>query len=400
MKTIQILIAFCLLSEIVQSQTPTYRALFDNTKNETAGNADWIIDTDQPVPSPPQSGIISTTPENYWLGGISAWGVGLVKLGFTVHTLTKTYGITFGNSNNPYDLSNYNLFVVCEPQNPFTPSEKEAVKSFVRNGGGLFMIADHDVSDRDGDGWDSPKVWNAFGTDTLFGMHFQSSSESNNNISQKSSNVSILNDSIMVARTGTITKLSFYNGTTMRLFPHVNSTVIGHVWMNGAAQSTSQAMTATAQYGKGRVAAVGDSSPADDSTGQSGNKLYNGWGEAGVSNNILLLNISLWLAGGNSTTDVRGLNTTVRPDDFELIQNYPNPFNPSTTIPFTLSSPGHVRLLIFNTLGERVATLFDQHIEAGRYSVKWDAGKFASGAYYYRLQSGSTVKQRKLVLLR
>lgn len=85
---------------------------------------------------------------------------------------------------------------------------------------------------------------------------------------------------------------------------------------------------------------------------------------------------------------------------FELSQNYPNPFNPSTTISFILPFSGHVRLLIFNTLGERVATLFDQHIEAGRYSVKWDAGKFASGAYYYRLQSGSTVKQRKLVLLR
>jgi beta-lactamase superfamily II metal-dependent hydrolase len=90
----------------------------------------------------------------------------------------------------------------------------------------------------------------------------------------------------------------------------------------------------------------------------------------------------------------------LQPEGFELGQNFPNPFNPSTTISFVLPLSGYVSLHIFNTLGVRVATLLDQHIEAGRYSVKWDAGKFASGVYYYRLQAGSTGKQRKLVLLR
>lgn len=398
MKTIQILIAFFLLSEIVQSQTPAYKALFDNTKNETAGNADWIIDTDQPVPLPPQSGITSATPENYWVGGISAWGVGLVKLGFTVHTLTKMYGITYGNSSNPYDLSNYTLFVVCEPQNPFSQAEKEAITMFVRNGGGLFMVADHDVSDRDNDGWDSPKVWNAIGTDSLFGIHFQSSGESNNNISQISTNASIMDDSIMIARNGKITKLSFYNGTTMRLFPNLNSTVAGHMWMNGVAQSTSQAMTATAHYGKGRVAAVGDSSPADDSTGQSGNKLYNGWNESGVPNNILFLNISLWLIGVNSTTGVKEVNVNEHPVNFELSQNYPNPFNPSTTIGFTLPVSGFTSVKVFDVLGKEVSTLVSENKTAGSYSVEWNGEKYGSGVYFYRINSGSYRSTKKLVL--
>jgi len=398
MKTIQILVAFFLLSAMAHSQTPTYKALFDNTKNETAGNADWIIDTDQPVPSPSQSGIISTTPETYWVGGISAWGVGLVKLGFTVHTLTKTYGITYGNNSNPYDLSNYNLFVVCEPQNPFTSSEKEAISMFVRNGGGLFMVADHDVSDRDNDGWDSPKVWNAIGTDSLFGIHFQSSGESNNNISQISTNASTMDDSIMIARNGKITKLSFYNGTTMRLFPNLNSTVAGHMWMNGIAQSNSQAMTATSRYGKGRVAAVGDSSPADDSTGQSGNKLYNGWNESGVPNNILFLNISLWLIGGNSTTDVKEVNVNEHPVNFELSQNYPNPFNPSTTISFTLPVSGFTSVKVFDVLGKEVATLVSENISAGSHTVQWNGEHFGSGIYFYRMNSGSFMNTKKFLL--
>lgn len=90
----------------------------------------------------------------------------------------------------------------------------------------------------------------------------------------------------------------------------------------------------------------------------------------------------------------------LQPDEFELEQNFPNPFNPTTTIPFALSSSGHARLEIFNSLGERVATLLDQQFEPGRYSVMWNAGTIASGVYYYRLKTELFVKQKKLILLR
>jgi hypothetical protein len=277
------------------------KALFDNTLNETAGNADWIIDVEQPVPVPAQSGVTPSTTESYWLGAISAWGVELVKRGFTVHTLTSTYGITFGNAGNPYDLSNYDLFIICEPQNPLSAAEKLAIRSFVQNGGGLMMVADHNASDRDNDGWDSPQVWNDLGIDTYFGLHFQSSSESDNSFTQVATNVAAApGDSIIHGAAGTVTALSYHAGTSIRLLTANNPTATGHVWMNSAPQGASKIMAATSRYGNGRVGAVGDSSPADDGTGQNGNALYNGWSEAGATDDILFLNMSLWLSAGGA----------------------------------------------------------------------------------------------------
>jgi hypothetical protein len=290
-KTTFVLLFFIIFSP---GESQTLKALFDNTKNETAGNADWIIDTQQPIPSPAQSGITPLTPETYWLGAISAWGVDLVKLGFTVHTLTSSYGITYGNVGNPYDLSNYNLFIVCEPQNPFSAAEKLAIKSFVQNGGGLMMVADHNASDRDNDGWDSPEVWNDLRTDSSFGIHFQSGGEANNNITGVYINIETGTDTIIHGSAGNVTALSYHAGTTMRLTSS-NSSAKGHIWMNSISHGTTQIVAATSRYGSGKVGAVGDSSPADDSTGQAGNTLYNGWTEAGATDNILFLNMSLWL---------------------------------------------------------------------------------------------------------
>ena len=65
------------------------------------------------------------------------------------------------NPNNDQDLSNYKVFIVTEPNSQFTMAEKDAIINFVKNGGGLYMIADHDNSDRNGDFyWDSPAIWN------------------------------------------------------------------------------------------------------------------------------------------------------------------------------------------------------------------------------------------------
>ncbi len=386
------------------AQVPTRKALFDNTKNETAENADWIIDTDQPVPFPAQSGITSTTPETYWLGGISAWGVDLVKRGFTVHTLTRTYGITFGNPNNPYDLSRYDLFVVCEPQNPITATEKQAIVSFVANGGGLFMVADHDASDRDNDGWDSPKIWNSFRADSLFGIHFQSTGESDRNISQTATNICSQPDEIMNGAAGTVSNLSFYNGTTMPLLTSFNPTATGHVWMNGAPQGTAKVMASTARYQRGRVAAVGDSSPADDSTGQPGNRLYNGWNEPGTTNSTLFLNLSLWLVSDSVATAVDDDGGAIA-SQYVLNQNYPNPFNPSTTITYSLPQSSRARIEIFDVLGKRIKVLSDDVQPAGNHAVQWDGTNeqgvpVSSNVYVYRATLSSEVFSRRMVLLK
>ena len=84
----------------------------------------------------------------------------LVKLGNSVENLPTGTAITYGNAANPQDLANYNVFVVDEPNTLFTAAEKTAIVNFVKNGGGLFMISDHTMSDRNNDGYDSPAIWN------------------------------------------------------------------------------------------------------------------------------------------------------------------------------------------------------------------------------------------------
>lgn len=89
---------------------------------------------------------------------------------------------------------------------------------------------------------------------------------------------------------------------------------------------------------------------------------------------------------------------------FALRQNYPNPFNPSTLISFDIPEDAVVVLEVFNTLGEKVATLLNEKYSPGSYTVNWNAGNFASGMYIYRLttssSSGQYVKARKMVLIR
>lgn len=90
----------------------------------------------------------------------------------------------------------------------------------------------------------------------------------------------------------------------------------------------------------------------------------------------------------------------VNPNKVELLQNYPNPFNPSTKIRYELPERSHVTLKIFNLLGRKLATLVDEEKGAGRYEVSWDAGRFAAGLYFYRLQTGEFAETKKLLLLR
>jgi len=89
-----------------------------------------------------------------------------------------------------------------------------------------------------------------------------------------------------------------------------------------------------------------------------------------------------------------------RPTQFKLYDAYPNPFNPSTTIRYALPEPAHVSLIIFNTVGEQVATLVDDAKAEGYHEVQFDASGLASGVYLYRLTAGSFVETRKLVFVR
>ncbi len=279
--------------------TSAKKFLFDGSHGELAGNADWVLDVNSGVasryPSPAQSGITATTPETFWTGAVSAWGVALVKLGHNVEQLPSGASISYGNAANPQDLSNYHVFVVDEPNTPFTAAEKTAILRFVQNGGGLFMITDHIVSDRDNDGWDSPEIWNDLMQNNAVQTNPFGFAVNFDNVTENSSNVRAGANPILAGSQGAVSQLSFHNGATVALNPAANATVQGLIWRSAAGQGNSLAMAASSTFGTGRVVIVGDSSPADDGTGSPGNRVYDGWGE-NASHPRLHLNASLWLA--------------------------------------------------------------------------------------------------------
>ena len=88
------------------------------------------------------------------------------------------------------------------------------------------------------------------------------------------------------------------------------------------------------------------------------------------------------------------------PITYDLAQNFPNPFNPSTTILYQLPENGMVTLKIYDILGSEVATLVNEEKVAGRYEVNFNASSLASGVYIYKIQAGSFIASKKLVLLK
>ena len=92
--------------------------------------------------------------------------------------------------------------------------------------------------------------------------------------------------------------------------------------------------------------------------------------------------------------------TPVIPTEWSLNQNYPNPFNASTMISFGLPVDAHVRLDVYNILGQRVTTLRDEVLPAGSYNVTWNADQVASGVYFYRLQTDEFTQTRKMTLMK
>jgi hypothetical protein len=90
----------------------------------------------------------------------------------------------------------------------------------------------------------------------------------------------------------------------------------------------------------------------------------------------------------------------VIPTGYTLSQNYPNPFNPSTQIRFTLTQTGMTSLKVYDLMGREVATLVNENMNPGAYSVKFDASHLSSGTYMYVLTSGSVRLTSKMMLLK
>ena len=86
--------------------------------------------------------------------------------------------------------------------------------------------------------------------------------------------------------------------------------------------------------------------------------------------------------------------------EFSLEQNYPNPFNPTTTIKYSLHSTSSVQLKVYNVLGNEIATIVNEELPAGDYSLNYDASNLPSGIYFYTLTTNDFSKTKKMTLVK
>ncbi len=393
----------CIMMAIGVTGYGQTKILFDASKAETANNADWVIDADQfnlryhpnaqiggneanaqRIPTPSQASITPSTTQDYWTGALSAWAVDAVKLGYEVETLPYNGSISYGDSSNSQDLSNYDVFVVCEPNILFTASEKIALMNFVQNGGGLFMISDHNNSDRNGDQYDSPHIWNDFMQNNsvqsnAFGINFDYEF-----FTETTTNIPVLaGDPLLHGTYGNVSIVEFHGGTSMTLNPVQNASVQAVVYRTGYNNTgDTGVLCAYASYGQGRVVALGDSSPPDDGTGDTGDHLYDGWIEdANGNHERLIMNATIWLAGQSASIVSNDVDSTLM-------------FYPTIhSIYIKSNRDERCNLLIINAIGQ---TLVNKHIVSNK---KNDVQLNKNALYFYQIYRGNKIiKVGKFVL--
>ena len=251
-------------SEFGISPQSTGRVVFDLSKNNDAGNADWRID-----------------------GAYSSWAEALRAEGYSVSQITGTV--------SPSSLSGASVYIIPEPQRPFSDSERAAIANFVQNGGSLLMISDHRVSDRDNDGWDSPEVFNGWDgkSPTSVASQLQTGLDSDGLFGITHSFKSSYSDPVYTATPVTshpvlqgVDEVGVYVGTSLELKRSARALLA----------SGGKTYLASSFHGSGRVLAWGDSSTFGDNTYSDGSTgKYNDW--VLLDNAQLGINMVRWLAG-------------------------------------------------------------------------------------------------------
>lgn len=287
------------------------RVLFDDAHRQRAGNADWVIDMPGRHPWP-------TIPagELEWAGLLSSFGKDLVGGGYVVEILPAATGrFSHKSASNEQDLSHYDVVVVPEPSAPFDADESAALLAYVQAGGGLLMVTDHFQSDRDGNGWDSVQVWNAFSlsaggdlSKSPFGFSVKELSYDDSGLveAQNKGSTAVIADAahpVIAGGHGTVTRLGMHKGGIFTLQPGGGAavTVLVHALPLGTAgYEAGSPYVVAAEVGAGRVVAIGDSAITGDGTNSHGVTTpgFDSYHEVGEENGTLLLNAIDWLSGG------------------------------------------------------------------------------------------------------
>ncbi|WP_175421139.1 hypothetical protein [Marinitoga sp. 1135] len=274
--TIIFVLSGCLVKDKIDSDYyfNNKKVLFDNAHSQTAGNADWTI-----------------------TGGFSDFADDIKNYGATVKQWgNDEYGSNQRDDDNriTYDiLSQYDMYVIPEPNIPFTKNEQDAIIRYIENGGSVFFIADHIGADRNNDGWDAVEIFNGFLKEThtieskerysddfvgRLGFRFREKQYSEDPITK------IIKHEI----TEGVKETGAWAGTLEYIMDEKNIKAVIYY-----KRDTWGAYVIAGQYGNGKFVAIGDSSPIDDGTGTSGDKLYDGYSYG--NDRILMLNIIKWL---------------------------------------------------------------------------------------------------------
>ncbi len=285
------------------AQTPK-KILFDHTRHEEAGtSAEWVIcSASEPNPSP-----TAPASEADWNGGISAWAFDLHKAGYTVQTLPPTGRVTYGDATNAQDLANYAVYIIPEPYLKFTAAEKQAILTFVQNGGGLFMVGNHPGAIRYSGtgGTDAYTVFNdlvvvnggnPFGF-TFVPGHGPGDTLANTTSTAFATGTSPAEQAIIHGAYGGLGLMDFHSYSYLNFNTAQNPNVqeILHTQISGDTGS----FIVTCTVGAGRVVAISDSSPSDDgTTTTSGKSLHTSYSIN--SNRSFFLNATTYLAGTTS----------------------------------------------------------------------------------------------------
>jgi hypothetical protein len=228
--------------------------LFDNSHAQTAGNADWTI-----------------------TGGYSDMGDAAIFLGCNVKSHNK-------GAITAEVLKGVSLFVTAEPNTRYSSQEIDALRDFSKNGGKLFLISDHEGADRNHNGWDAVMVLNEFKDFT--GIEF---------LKLWFSESPITGETVDHQITEGVVHVGTWGGTSLAaISPEAECLMF---------ESHDGGYIAKSTINNTRIIAMGDSSPFDDGTGASGNKLYDGWNNPGYNHERLCNNSLRWLLGRDNDPD-------------------------------------------------------------------------------------------------
>ena len=120
-----------------------------------------------------------------------------------------------------------------------------------------------------------------------------------------------------------------------------------------------------------------------------------------VSQNVTITNGNVLNINFNfgSPIGIQPISSQI-PSKFNLYQNYPNPFNPETVIKFDIPKNQHVKIVIYDLTGREVNKLLDEEVKAGTYNIRWNGSNYASGVYFYRIETESYTLTKKMLMVK